>query len=211
MASSPATNPDQLTQTFRASPDRYAATDFFPPRQSSKFDRPQSPPASHGSPELFAPSSPPKSTQPSPQANRKRISEFSVGGHGSRYSGSIGSSDGESSHDSKTPLRYAYLSRQPSTKAHSLARSVADREVRSRPDSGVLSPMLPPPAMTLPPLPDTDASAETASLMSGLSLGQQSQSARAEIKQLHRSSMTLVQKEQFEKVAFRNAAILCDV
>ena len=74
--------------------------------------------------------------------------------------------------------------------------------------------MLPPPAMTLPPLPDTDTGAgasDVASLMSGLSLGHQSQSANAEIKQMHRSSMTLVQKEQFEKLAFRNAAILCDV
>lgn len=72
--------------------------------------------------------------------------------------------------------------------------------------------MLPPPAMTLPPLPDAEAGASDAvSLMSGLSLGHQSQSANSEIKQLHRSSMTLVQKEQFEKVAFRNAAILCDV
>ena len=194
-----------------ASPDRYSATDFFPPRQSSKINRPQSPPPSIGSPEILAPSSPPRSTLPSPQATRKRISEFSVGGPGSRYSGSAASSDEDSGHDSKTPLRYAYLSRQLSTKAPSLARSVADREVRSRPDSGVLSPMLPPPAMTLPPLPDTEAGAETASLMSGLSLGQQPQSIRSEIKQMHRSSMTLVQKEQFEKVAFRNAAILCDV
>lgn len=47
--------------------------------------------------------------------------------------------------------------------------------------------------------------------MSVLSLGNQSHVAGSEIKQLHRSSMTLVQKEQFEKVAFRNAAILCDV
>ncbi|KAJ4353904.1 uncharacterized protein N0V89_005635 [Didymosphaeria variabile] len=208
MASSPGTVPLQPSQI---SQDRYSATDFFPTRQSSKISRPQSPPPSFGSPELSAPSSPPRSTLPSPQATRKRISEFSVGGPGSRYSGSVASSEEDFSHESKTPLRYAYLSRQPSTKAPSFAKSVANREARSRPDSGVLSPMLPPPAMTLPPLPDTDAGAETASLMSGLSLGQQTQSARSEIKQLHRSSMTLVQKEQFEKVAFRNAAILCDV
>lgn len=65
--------------------------------------------------------------------------------------------------------------------------------------------------MSLPPLPDLDV-ADSASLMSGLSLNQNERSDfNDEIKQLHRSSMTLVQKEQFEKVAFRNAAILCDV
>jgi hypothetical protein len=68
--------------------------------------------------------------------------------------------------------------------------------------------------MTLPPLPDTHGgpgASDAASLMSGLSLGHQSHSTNAEIKKMHRSSITLVQKEQFEKQAFRNAAILCDV
>jgi hypothetical protein len=208
-----ASSPDAFPlQPSHSSPDRYSETDFFfAPRQTSNTDRHQSPPPSFDSPEIVAPSSRPRSTLPSPEITRKRISEFSFGGPGSRHSGSVASSEGDSSHDSKSPLRYAYLSRQPSTKGPSLAKSVRDREAGDRPDSGVLSTMLPPPAMTLPPLPDTDAGAETASFMSGLSLGQQSQSARSEIKKLHRSSMTLVQKELFEKVAFRNAAILCDV
>ncbi|KAJ4302745.1 hypothetical protein N0V90_001635 [Kalmusia sp. IMI 367209] len=211
MASSPDPTLSYSPQQLQTSPDRYSGADFLPPRQESIASRPQSPPPSHTSPELRSASSPPRSTMPSPTTTRKRISEFSVGGPGSRYSGSMASSDGESSHDSKSPLRYAYLSRQPSTKASSLAKSVAQREARSRPDSGVLSPMLPPPAMSLPPLPDADVT-DTASLMSGLSLNHAARpETRSEIKQLHRSSVTLVQKEQFEKVAFRNAAILCDV
>ncbi|KAF9733921.1 hypothetical protein PMIN01_08264 [Paraphaeosphaeria minitans] len=181
----------------------YLASDLYAAGQSLHSNRPQSLPPSFGSLELSAPAS--------PATTRKRIPEFSFGGPGSRYSGSVASSDGDSNHDSKTPLRYAYLSLQPSTKSTNLARLVTNREARFRPDSGVLSPMLPPPAMTLPPLPDTEAGAETASLMSGLSLGRQSQSAGSEIKKLHRSSMTLVQKEDFKKVAFRHAAILCDV
>jgi len=179
-------------------------------RAGSLSTRPQTPPHSHTSPEWknLSPSSPLKSTVPSPVSNtRKRISDLSIGDPASRASVGNVSSDGESSHDSRPSLRHAYLSRQPSNGASSLARSVAEREARSWPDSGVLSPMLPPPALTLPPLPDTDADA--ASLMSGLSLT--NQPAQPEIKQMHRSSMTLVQKELFEKVAFRNSAILCDV
>ncbi|KAF1974575.1 hypothetical protein BU23DRAFT_504997 [Bimuria novae-zelandiae CBS 107.79] len=221
MAGSPEATPGNSLQPLQSSktpPEHYSAAEFFPKRQNStRSIRPQSPPPTYGSPEMSAPSSPPRSTLSSPQVARKRIPEFSVGGPGSRYSAvSTASSDGDSSHDSKAPLRYAYLSRHPSTKGPSLAKSVAEREARYKPDSGVFSPMLPPPTMSLPPLPDVDAGAsasDAASLMSGLSLGNhaQSQSTESEIKQLHRSSMTLIQKEQFEKAAFRNAAILCDV
>lgn len=209
MAGSPDPQPMQPSHT---PPEHYSAADFFPQRSNSRTHRPHSPPPSYGSPDFSASSSPPNAMS-SPQVARKRVSEFSVG-PGSRYSASIASSDEDSSHDSQTPFRYAYMSRKPSTKGLSFAKSVAERESRSRPDSGVLSPMLPPPAMTLPPLPDTHGgpgASDTASLMSGLSLGHQSQSTNAEIKKMHRSSITLVQKEQFEKQAFRNAAILCDV
>jgi hypothetical protein len=82
MASSPDAYPLQPSYT---SPDRYSENDFFfPPRQTSNAYRPQSPPPSFGSPELVAPSSPPKSTLPSPEITRKRISDFSFGGPGSR-------------------------------------------------------------------------------------------------------------------------------
>ncbi|KAF2680587.1 hypothetical protein K458DRAFT_434198 [Lentithecium fluviatile CBS 122367] len=198
-----------------AAPEKFSVKDFFPPRDSSMVPRPLMPsaqrsvgsPSSPASPDMsttIAASSSPRSAVPSPTpSERKRISEFSFGTP-SRYSVSSTSSDEEST---TSTHRYAYLTRQysqHSNKASLLSRTTDGRQSQSRPDSSVLSHMLPPPAMELPPL-DQDGIEQN---MSNLSLHAPAQSG---IGTLHRSSTTSSQKERFENAAFRNAAILCDV
>ncbi|KAF2715340.1 hypothetical protein K504DRAFT_457515 [Pleomassaria siparia CBS 279.74] len=71
-----------------------------------------------------------------------------------------------------------------------------------RPDSAVLSPL---------PLPSTQilhGPEDPTAMITKLSLNPPTQ---PEFDKLHRSSTTMTQKEFFEKQAFRNSAILCDV
>jgi hypothetical protein len=197
-----------------ALPEQFSAKDFFPPRESSMAPSPLFSPASRS---VASPSSPamsttlaassPRSTVPSPTpSERKRISEFSFG-TGSRYSMGSYSSDEESTTTTGTH-RYAYLNRpqsQRSNHASLLSRSTDDQEsAHFRPDSSVLTHMLPPPAMDLPPLESHGIEHD----MSNLSLHPPSHPG---ISHLHRSATTSSQKDRFESAAIRNAAILCDV
>ena len=196
----------QLDMSPRVSPgpEVFRARDYLPPRQSSRRSPP--PPLSPSESVTVVSTSPPTtimSTSP-PTAARKRISEFSVG-PGSRYSSSYAGSDaGDSSGwPSPIPKRNSYLSRQSSKRETRLPKTPEMREPNSRPDSTVLPP-LPPPAIDI----DPDTGFEKAMSISKLSLHPPVQ---PEIVKLHRSSTTASQKSMFEKQAFRNAAILCDV
>ncbi|KAF2114864.1 hypothetical protein BDV96DRAFT_86702 [Lophiotrema nucula] len=185
-------------------PEAFRARDYFPPRQSSKRSPP--PPSSPSESVTVVPTSPTASvmsTSPSTTA-RKRISEFSVG-PGSRYSNSYAGSDpgNSSGWPSPSPNRNSHLSRHSSKRESRLPRTPEMREPDSRPDSTVL-PALPPPAMDI----EHETGFEKAMSISKLSLHPPVQ---PEIVKLHRSSTTASQKSMFEKQAFRNAAILCDV
>lgn len=198
----------ETTQEISAAQESFSATDFLPPRQNTR-----TPPRVPSSPQFSQLSKSPTlgtTTAPSSAAStatsptiiaRKRISEFSFGGPGSRYSGSNASSSDESHNEA--PQRAAYLSRQPSKRGPSLPRTPEYQGPRSRPDSGVLAP-LPPPAMEMPP----HHGIEKAMSISKLSIHPPTS---PEIIKLHRSSTTSSQREQFERAAFRNSAILCDV
>ncbi|KAF2795649.1 hypothetical protein K505DRAFT_239398 [Melanomma pulvis-pyrius CBS 109.77] len=196
--------------------EAFTAREYFPSRQSARVPPPPSSQLSRSpvlpqSPDMSLtdpPSSPTTtaatSTSPSSTA-RKHISEFSFGGSPSRYSDSHASSDGRASNGWPSPPtnRYSHLSRQPSKRESTLSRTPEVREKGLRPDSAILSP-LPPPAMDIPPDPWVDHTMA----ISKLSLNPPTQ---PEIVRLHRSSTTSSQKEIFEKQAFRNSAILCDV
>jgi hypothetical protein len=196
-------------------PESFTAREYFPPRQSSKprpiqSRLPRSPVPLH-SPDMSVtqlPSSPATTafTSASPTSSaKKHISEFSFGGSPNRYSNSYAASDAGTSNEwpSPAPNRYSNLGRQLSNREPPLSRTPETRERGSRPDSAIL-PALPPPAMDLPPDPDAD----TITAISKLTLNPPTQ---PEIVRLHRSSTTASQKDIFEKQAFRNSAILCDV
>lgn len=199
----------KLDMSQQTSPhgESFSPREFFPPLQSSKtILAARSPPLTV----TEGPSSPrpasPASTSPASTA-RKRISDFNVEGSTIRYSGSYASSDTGISSEWHSPTitsRNSYLSRQPSTskRESKLPMTPELPEPRSRPDSTAL-PSLPPPAIELP-----EDRIEKAISISKLSLHPPTE---PEITKLHRSSTTSSQKDLFEKQAFRNSAILCDV
>jgi hypothetical protein len=206
-----------LDSSRQTSPTResFTAREYFPPRHSSKprsiqsrLSRSPVPPHSPDMSVTQVPSSPTAtvftSASPTPTA-KKHISEFSFGGSPNRYSNSYTASDAGTNNGwpNPAPNRYSHFSRQPSIRESQFSRTPEARERGPRPDSAIL-PALPPPAMDLPPDPDIDA----ITAISKLSLSPPTQ---PEIVRLHRSSTTASQKENFEKQAFRNSAILCDV
>lgn len=197
--------PDPSPPKLDASPqvqdehEVFSAQNLFSQRQSPSMARPQTPPAPR-SPELNRLSDMSTTVADSPTTtSQKRISAFSLGGYSSRQSVSSISSEGRSIAESTAELYpYASSTRQPSTKTSKLSRVSGSR---TRPDSEILSPALPSPAMELPPncgIEQATASVKRMSIQ------------RPEIIKLHRSSVTS-QEEQFEKAAFRNSAIVCDV
>lgn len=201
---SPSSMQLNMSPQISPTPEAFRARDYFPPRQSSKRSPP--PPSSPQESVTVVPSSPTAtmmSTSP-PTTTRKRISEFSVG-PGSRYSSSYAGSDAGNSSGwpSPAPNRNSYISHRSSKRDSRLPKTPEMREPGSRPDSTVLPP-LPPPAIDY----DHDTGFEKAMSISKLSLHPPVQ---PEIVKLHRSSTTASQKSMFEKQAFRNAAILCDV
>ncbi|KAF2736975.1 hypothetical protein EJ04DRAFT_510694 [Polyplosphaeria fusca] len=196
---------DDLARRTSPKPESYSVQQYFPPaRQNSNDFYPVS------SPSLTAvPSSPTEtatitsaSTSPTITA-RKRISEFSYGGSTNRYSSSYASSEASTSTGwpSPTPNRDSQLSRSSSKRDSHLPKS-PNYLPNARPESTVL-PSLPPPAMDM----DEDMMDHLASL-GRLSLNPPTQ---PEYVKLHRSATTTSQEKMFEKDAFRNAAILCDV
>lgn len=152
------------------------------------------------------------SRNPSPA--RKRVSEFTFTGSSIRYSSSSrASSDAGASSIGWPPspgtLKESSLSRHPSTstkKTSPLSQAPEVREPYHDMDDDNLS-LLPPPAMgsTTPYELDRVTSYTSSTKLSPYP------STRPEITKLHRSSTTASQKAAFEKEAFRNAAILCDM
>lgn len=212
---STATSPNpHLSPEIVATPGSFSAKDFLPSRKNSAVADASTSPMFQStdptSPDMSATlaASSPHSRVPSPTpSERKRISEFSFG-TAPRHSFASYSSDEESTTTTGTH-RYAYLARphsQRSNQVSLLSRETDDSEPRERfrPDSHVLTHMLPPPAIDLPPLNQDSIEQHMAKLSFDLP-------AEHQIGKLHRSSTTASQKARFESAAFRNAAILCDV
>jgi hypothetical protein len=194
-----------LTRKMSPKPESYSVQQYFPPRQSSNTYQPPM-----SSPTLTAVSSSPTETATitsvasSPTiAPRKRISEFSYGGTTNRYSSSYASSDAGTSNGwpSPNPNRTSHLSRSSSKRESHTPRSPG-YQPDARPESTVL-PGLPPPAIE-----DDEDRIDRIAPIARLSLNPPTQ---PEYVKLHRSATTSSQEKMFEKEAFRNAAILCDV
>ncbi|KAF2004457.1 hypothetical protein P154DRAFT_572117 [Amniculicola lignicola CBS 123094] len=193
----------EVSKQASPSSESFVGRDYFPPQRSAQaLLRTSPPPIPSESP--YSPAITAASSAPSPTA-RKRISEFSFGGSTVHYADSIATSDPGVNNGWPSPPanRQSYVSRQPSKRKASLATTPEMREPLSRPPSSALPP-LPPPAMDL----SSDSEIDTIKSISKLSLNPPQQ---PEYIKLHRSSTTASQKEMFEKQAFRNAAILCDV
>jgi hypothetical protein len=165
--------------------------------------------------DAFVPSSPTEimSTSRASSPPQKRVSEFSFGDSSLRYSSSsYASSDAGTSSagwQSPSPSLYdSHLSRQQSTstkKTSPLPRTPEVLEPGQKTDNRHLT-LLPPPAMRLGP------SNELETTSTQTSQGKLSPfPSSPEVMKLHRSSTTASQKAAFEKEAFRNSAILCDV
>lgn len=191
-------------------PESFSARECFLPQQSSRSIPLPSPSidmsvtAVPSSPTATATSLSPTTSPTMSPNSRKRISEFSFGGTTNRYSGSYASSDvggGNSGWPGPTPNRNSYLGRSLSQRQNHLLGT--PEEPRSRPDSTVLPP-LPPPAMDIPPDPEIDRVMPMAKLTVH-------PPAQSETAKFHRSSASASQRSSFEKQAFRNSAILCDV
>jgi hypothetical protein len=129
---------------------------------------------------------------------RESVSEPSLRNSSVRYSNSsYASSDaGQSSAGWQSPqsvVKQSRLSRQQSILTKKTPASPEIREQNQRPNSRH-STILPSPAI------GSEGSYELARTLS-----------QAEIERLYRSSTTASQRQTFEKEAFRNSAILCDV
>jgi hypothetical protein len=188
-----------------------------PQRLESRGTRPKTPqrsqsPNQPGSPQstihLKAPSSPTETltTSRASSPTQKRVSEFSFGGSSLRYSSSSFASSTTSSGGWSNPGTPSTLGQQPSTstkKTSPLPRTPEVREPSEHSNDDAL-PLLPPPAMGY------GAHSELHRVTSRSTLGLYPASQQ-DIVKLHRSSTTASQKALFEKEAFRNSAILCDV
>ena len=138
------------------------------------------------------------STSRASSPNQKRVSEFSFGGSSLRYSSSsYASSDaGTSSAGWQSPsplLHEAHLGRHQSTSTKKTSPLTRTPEV---PGPGQKN--------------DTPHELERTSTQTSQAKLSPFPSS-PEIMKLHRSSTTASQKATFEKEAFRNSAILCDV
>ncbi|KAF2868292.1 hypothetical protein BDV95DRAFT_630526 [Massariosphaeria phaeospora] len=180
--------------------------DGLPSKQSPIMAQPQSPPYSPNLPQFptvdmpEVPSSPTASATSSTLTTRKRISRLSFGGSSSQYSSSIASSDaGSSVWPTPSTNRNSYDSRLPLKSEITLPLTSDFREASLGPQFAYPNALLPPPAMTMP----IDSMS-----ISRLSLQSNTQS---ELVRLHRSSTTYNQRDSFDRQAFRNSAILCDV
>jgi hypothetical protein len=202
------------------SPPRHQNTQFHLPRAPMRSKSPEPSSAASFSASPPPPSSPTEtmSTSRASSPTQKRVSEFSFGGSTLQYSSSsYASSDtGASSAGWQSPsplLNESSLRRQQSTstkKTSPLPRTLEVREPGERSDHRNL-PLLPPPAMGLAAPHELERTlSHSTSHTSHVKLSPYP-SAQPEIMKLHRSSTTASQKAAFEKEAFRNSAILCDV
>lgn len=142
-----------------------------------------------------------RATSPS----QKRVSEFSFGGSSLRYSSSSYASSTASSgawSSPGTPL----LNYQPTTATMKQSQLPGTPEVwepTERSGNEALS-LLPPPALGHMAHYEHDRPASRSTLSPFPSI-------QSDLVKLHRSSTTASQKAAFEKEAFRNSAVLCDV
>ncbi|KAF1851082.1 uncharacterized protein K460DRAFT_302847 [Cucurbitaria berberidis CBS 394.84] len=197
------------------SPLRRQTTTISLPRAPRRPKSPQQPSSPGPSSSITTPSSPTETVVSSrgTSPTLKNISEFSLGGSSLRYSSSSYASSDTGTNSagwpSPGPLRDSFVSRHPSTstkKTSSLPRTPEVYEPGDKVDDGQLS-LLPPPAMGL----STPYELESAALRSSHTKLSPYPFTKPEIMKLHRSSTTASQKAAFEKEAFRNSAILCDI
>lgn len=154
-----------------------------------------------------APTSPTETMTPSraTSPSQKRVSDFSFSGSSLRYSsGSYASSTASSGGWSSpgTPL----IGFQPSAttmKSSHLPRTPEVWEPTDNPNHDALS-LLPPPALGHASHLELDRPTSRSTLSPY-------PSTQPDVVKLHRSSTTSSQKATFEKEAFRNSAVLCDV
>jgi hypothetical protein len=138
-----------------------------------------------------------------PTPPRKRVSEFSFGGSSVRNSASSYASS-----NSSVPSRDSMNGRNARisvAKSLPLPRTPELHEP-TQPKGGSL-PLLPPPAIR----PSSNYSADTIERVRSSSTLSPFPARQDSITKLHRSSTTTSQKATFEKEAFRNSAVLCDV
>ncbi|KAH8733186.1 hypothetical protein GQ44DRAFT_721396 [Phaeosphaeriaceae sp. PMI808] len=219
-ARGPTRSPTIEASTPMGSSPRSMSPVATPPRQrQAKISLPNPPRRSRSPDQLTStgptvnirhPSSPKDTVNTSKPSSppQKRISEFSYGGSSARYSSSsyassIASSTGWSSPG--TP-RDSFISRQHSTstkKTSPLPRTPEVQEPGERANVDMLS-LLPPPALGYSAPYELERTASRTTLTPF-------PAKQPDIVKLHRSSTTASQKAEFEKVAFRNSAILCDV
>jgi hypothetical protein len=174
------------------------------PQHPKSPDRPTSPQATIT---IRDPSSPTEtmSTSRASSPTQKRVSEFSFGGSSLRYSSSSYASSTASSggwSSPGTPL----INQQSSTTTRRtlhLPRTPEVEEPGQRVHEGALS-LLPPPALGYAAHPDVERPVSRSTLSPY-------PATQPDILKLHRSSTTSSQKAAFEKEAFRNSAVLCDV
>jgi hypothetical protein len=202
------------------SPPRNQNTKFHLPRAPVRPQSPELSPSAGFSANSPPPSSPTEtmSTSRASSPTQKRVSELSFGGSSLRYSSSsYASSDAGASSvgwQSPSPLLHdSSLRRQQSTstkKTSPLPGTPEVREPGDRADKKHLS-LLPPPAIGLAtPYELERTMSHSTSHTSNAKLSPYP-AAQSELMKLHRSSTTASQKAAFEKEAFRNSAILCDV
>jgi hypothetical protein len=155
---------------------------------------------------LRTPSSPTESmtTSRASSPTQKRVSEFSFNGSSLRYSSSSYASSTASSGGWSTPGTPLINHHSSiSHKTSSLPRMPQIREPGERVVNDNLS-LLPSPALRNTSRLDLERSTSQSTLSPNTSL-------QPDIDKLHRSSTTASQRAAFEKEAFRNSAVLCDV
>lgn len=178
------------------SPESFPPRDVFPQRQSSRANPPLTP--------EIAASGPSSAT-----SSIHRISGFSFGGSQGYHSGSYAGSEAGSSNGYTSPIggRSPMADRWHSKREPTLVKTPELEEPRESQTTIRLPPNmppLPPPAMDIQP----DPGIRPVMPLQNLRLVPPS---APEVVMLHRSSTTASQQEAFERGAFRNSAILCDL
>jgi hypothetical protein len=177
-----------------------------PSKQAISSPVPASPPYKTSA-MMQIPSSPTEtmSTSRASSPTQTRISDFSIDGSSLRYSGSSYASSTASSggwSSPGTPL----ITHQPITASKRnfpLPRTPEVREPDESSKEYKLS-LLPPPALEYAAYSRRERPTSSSTLS-------QYPAAQPDIVKLHRSSTTSSQRAAFEKEAFRNSAVLCDV
>jgi hypothetical protein len=207
-ASNPLNSSPRLTSPSPTSPQQQ--TSIMRPPRPERSGSPKQPTSPRPTINIRSPSTPTETITASRPTSptQKRVSEFSFGGSSLRYSSSSYASSTASSAGWSSPgtPRDSFLGRQPSTstkKTSPLSRTPEIREPHMSSGEDALS-LLPPPAMGYATSLDLER-------MTSRSTLSPYPSVQPDIVKLHRSSTTSSQKVAFEKEAFRNSAILCDV